>query len=151
MTMPELVVEPLPLERARLAFPLMRLVLPALTLEDWQGFARQVARGARHVPAGILVARRPDTPYLCGAVCFRRDLDPQSGAVLTAEHLVALDLLYPQAVVAALVRALDGLAVSLRCQMIRVTAVAARPDLARTLRDCGHRSAGIVLGRRTRS
>ena len=128
--MPELVVEPLPSQQARLAYPLLLQALPALTLEDWLGFARQVARGGRHVPAGILVARRTGTQYLCGAVCFRRDPDPQAGAVLTAEHLVALDLFYPQAVMTAMLRALDAVAVNLSCQAIRV--MCRRPGRARS-------------------
>ena len=149
--MPELVVEPLPLQQARLAFPLMRQVLPTLTLTAWLGFARQITRLSRHVPAGILVVRRAGSPYLCGAVCFRRDHDCQVGAVLTAEYLVALDLLYPQAVVAALIQALDALAVRLQCLVIRVIVGEIRSGLASVLDDCGHRPSGSVWDRRARS
>ncbi len=148
--MPELVVETLPSERARLAYPLLLQALPALTLDDWLGFTRQVARSGRHVPAGILVARRSGTPYLCGALCFRRDPDPQAGAVLTAEHLVALDLLYPQAVMTAMLQALDAVAVTLSCQAIRVMLPAPRPDEMGWAGGEYHQ-AGIVLDRRTRS
>lgn len=146
--MPELVVEPLPLPQARLAYPLMRQVMPGLTLDGWLRFARHAARTSCRAPSGILVARRSGSPHFCGAVCFRRSRDPNLGAVLTAEHLVALDLLCPQAIVAALVGALDGIAGTLSCQVIRLIVLAGQPGLDRTLEAYGHRPAGLILDRR---
>ena len=146
--MPELVVEPLRLPQARLAFPLMRQVLPALTLDGWLRFAGRVIRTSCQARTGILVARRSGSPRFCGAVCFRRDHDPHLGAVLTAEHLVALDLLHPQAVAAALVRALDGVAATLSCQVVRLIVLSGQPGVDRMLETYGHRSVGLILDRR---
>ena len=148
IAMPELVVEPLLLPQARLAFPLMRQVMPDLTLDGWLRFARHVVRTSCQARSGILTARRLRSQHFCGAVCFHRDHDPHLGAVLIAEHLVALDLLYPQAIAAALIEALDGVALTLNCQVLRLVVLEGQPGLDRTLRAYGHYPAGLILDRR---
>lgn len=146
--MPELVVEPLSLPQARLVFPLMRQVMPTLTLDGWLRFAGRVVRTSCRARSGILVARRSGSPHFCGAVCFRHDHDPHLGAVLTAEHLVALDLLHPQAIAAALIAALDGVAATLSCQVVRLIVLTGQPGVDRMLERCGHWSVGLILDRR---
>ncbi len=109
-----LITERLSPAQARLAFALMQLTHPELTMDLWLAYTRRLA--ARH---GVLIARRPMQPHICGAVCFHRDRDP-FGHILTAENLVACDLLYPEHVAASLAQALRNLAQQLGCARIRL-------------------------------
>ena len=145
--MPDLVVERLSAQQVRLAFPLMRLAIPALTLAAWLRFARRTATANPSANKGILVVRRRGNPHLCGVVCYRRDHDLQAGSVLTAEHFVAQDLLHPRTVLAALASALEGVAACLGCRAVRSVLHAASPKLAEDLKISGHVLQGVVLER----
>jgi len=67
------------------------------------------------------------------------------GAVLVAEHLVAIDLIDPDPVIAALVAELERLAQRLGCGGVRTMVI--RPDapIATRLLAAGHESKGAAM------
>ena len=117
--MSNLTIELLAPDQFRSAYPLIREALPGLDLAVWLRFARQTAVARRANRAGIVAARWASRPYPCGLFCYRVDKDLRRGQVLIAEHFVAIDLLEPAAVLAALVAELDRLGPRLGCSAVR--------------------------------
>lgn len=126
-------------------FPLLREAIPGLELQAWLRFARRATAPRRAGQSGIIVVRRAPRPMPCGLFIWRRDDDLEHGAVLVAEHLVAVDLLDPDPVMAALVRELEALAQRLGCGGIRTMVI--RPDapIAARLLAAGHASEGAAM------
>jgi hypothetical protein len=145
MSKPDLLVKPITLGDIRPLFPLMQAAEPGLQLSDWLIYARRMTKPKAGTKAGIAVARRRDQAMPCGAVCYRLDRDLRFGSLLTAEHFIALDLLYPQAVLSALFDALDGLAETLGCSAIRSIVHDGRSDILENLSIAGHRRDGMTL------
>jgi hypothetical protein len=134
----------------------MRLATPALSLTRWLCYAGSLADSAARATAGILVASRGGAAHPCGAVCYQQDRHPQYGKILCAEHFIALDALFPEAVLAALLTGLDGVAALLGCSAIRsvVSTRPARSSKARPMPDealleelqtAGYRPSGLTL------
>jgi hypothetical protein len=67
------------------------------------------------------------------------------GKVLVADHFVAVDLLDPGAVLAALVEQLDELAGRLGCTAVRSLVHGGTPDPAESLDAAGHRREDSML------
>jgi hypothetical protein len=65
--------------------------------------------------------------------------------MLTAEHFIAIDLLYPHAVLAALFAALDAFAAASGCNAMRAILQDSRADLLDKLGVAGHRRDGMTL------
>jgi hypothetical protein len=143
-TISELTVQPFVAGDMRTVFPLMRQVDPSLDLKRWMLFARPLI-GRRDGRAGILVARRAKNRFPCGAVCFHVTRDLQLGAVLTAEHFITLDLLYPQAVLTALSTALDEVAARLHCSAVRAIVRSSSAAIADDLSRAGLGHDGVTL------
>jgi len=131
--------------QAATVFPLLREAIPALDLQAWLRYARRLTTARRAGLSGIIVARRAPRPMPCGLFIWRREEDLQHGIVLAAEHLVAVDLLDPEPVHAALVQALEALAQRLACGGIRTMMI--RPDapIAARLLAAGHASEGGAM------
>jgi hypothetical protein len=136
--MADIAVEMLTPDQVRSVFPLIRQVVPALDLPGWMRFARGLTRARRPELGGIVVARRPPRPFPCGLFCYRQDHDLAHGKVLIAEHFVALDLLEPEAVLAALVKELDALARQFGCDAVRSVVHGSAPEVAGGLAAAGH-------------
>lgn len=136
----DLVVERLGREQVRAVYPLIRQAAPSLTLSHWLAYARPGA-----TQFGILVARRTGMQHPCGAACYRRDRDLRYGTVLTTEHIVALDLLYPKAVLLALLSELDSVAARLGCQAVRWIVHEGLEDLAHELRTAGQLDCRVIF------
>ena len=100
--LPGLYCEDLPPGQAGTVFPLLREAIPGLQLPSWLRFARRVTSPRRAGQSGIMVVRRAPRPMPCGLFLWRRDEDLTHGAVLVAEHLIAIDLLDTEPVMAAL-------------------------------------------------
>jgi hypothetical protein len=143
---PRLVTERLQPEQIRTLYPLMRASQPALLLPDWLRYARRVTAARAQSREGVLVVRRPALRHPSGAVCYRRDRGMGPASTLTAEHFIALDLLEPAAVLAALAEGLDGVAERLGCNTI-LSIVHGDPSLVENLRSAGHAPDGVVLRR----
>jgi len=143
--MSNLTIELLAPDQIRAAYPLIREALPGLDLEGWLKFARQTAAARRAGRAGIIAARRPARPYPCGLFCYRVDQDLEKGRVLIAEHFVAVDLLEPAAVLAALVDELDKLGTRLGCNAVRSIVHGTAAEVSDGLTKAGHIEAGTLL------
>ncbi|MCB8880690.1 hypothetical protein ACELLULO517_10645 [Acidisoma cellulosilytica] len=141
----DVVVEALTAGDIRPLYPLVLAVEPGLLWSQWDRYARRMVRARPPVREGIIVARRRGHPMPCGAVCYRRDRDLRHGLVLTAEHFVAIDLLYPQAVLTALARALDELADRFDCAAIRSVVLDRDRAVAENLGVVGHNRDGLML------
>jgi hypothetical protein len=144
---PDLTTELLAPEQARIVFPLMQQALPELTLPAWLTYVRSVETKRSPPPRGVIVARRIGHAHLSGAVCYTRTRNVQLGSVLTAEHIIALDLLRPRDVLAVLIDALASIADELGSSGARVIVHSGWPGLAEDLQALGHRPDGIVMVR----
>ena len=143
--MSNVTTEILPPEHFRSAYPLIREALPSLDLQSWLRFARQTAAARKAGRAGIIAARRTGRTHPCGLFCYRVDHDLEQGRVLIAEHFVAVDLLEPEVVLAALVAELDALGRRLGCNAVRSLVHGTAPDVSGGLTDAGHTQAGTLL------
>ena len=108
-------------------------------------FARQLVGPRRGGQCGIVAARREGRAFPCGLFCYRVEEDLKLGKVLIADHFVAVDLLEPAAVLAALVQELDGLAKRLGCRAMRSLVHGGAPDVEGGLYAAGHRPEGASL------
>lgn len=144
-TQQEVLVGPILIGDIRPLFPLMQVQDTSLTWPRWRAYARRLLRSGVQARQGIMVARRAGHPMPCGAVCYRLDHDLHVGRIMTAEHFVALDLLYPGVVRTALARALEGRASELGCSVIRALVHESDAEVAEDLRHAGHRPDGFML------
>ncbi|GAB0113225.1 hypothetical protein [Acidisoma sp. C75] len=146
----EVMVQPLRAGDLRPLFPLMQADDRLLTWPRWRAYARRSLTAAAQPRHGILVARRLGHRLPCGAVCYRVDTELRFGTLLTAEHFVALDLLDPASVRAALAEGLERQARALGCAVIRALLPPCDTEAADQLCRAGHRAAGLVLLREWR-
>ena len=138
-------IETLPPDQIRSAYPLIREAMPSLDLADWLRFARQTAGARKAGRAGIIAAWRAGRPFPCGLFCYRVDHDLTRGRVLMAEHFVAVDLLDAPAVLAALVAELDALGRRLGCNAVRSVVHGTAAEVSGGLARAGHTQAGTLL------
>ena len=132
-------------EEARSVYPLIREVVPGLELAAWLRFARQLTQVRRANVGGIVVARRTGRAFPCGLFCYRVDQDLELGRVLVAEHFVAVDLLDPPAVLAALVGELESLGRRFDCVAVRSVVHSANGAVAGGLSAAGPEPEGSLL------
>lgn len=133
-TAPDLIAERLRTDQLRIVYPLIRQARPEVDLQRWIRFARRLARPGNASRSGIVAVRYAGQRFPCGLFCYRREHDLRHGLVLTAEHLVALGVLDPAPVLAALVRELEAIGAQLGCSAVRVS-VPSVPE-AKALRQC---------------
>ena len=113
----------------RQAFPLIRLVVPHFTLENWLCYAKALCRGDSGA-GGILSAQGEDG-YIYGLVCYRVATAPQLSRTLVVEHFIALDLFDGSAAIRALINAVDRIARDQHCTQVRLTLPQARIELGK--------------------
>jgi len=135
------------LSRAQIhaVYPLIREAVPTLDLPSWLRFARHLTAPRRGGQEGIIAARREGRMFPSGLFCYRVEDDLKLGKVLIADHFIAVDLLDPGAVLAALVEQLDDLAKRLGCRAVRSLAHRGAPSVAGGLYAAGHRPDGALL------
>jgi len=143
--MADVIVEVLSREQLAAVYPLVREAVPALSLASWLRYARPLTGSRRAGQCGIVAARREGRAFPCGLFCYRVDEDLALGRVLVADHFVAVDLLDPGAVLAALVEQLDVLAQRLGCKAMRSLVHGGAPEVADSLDAAGHRPEGAAL------
>lgn len=137
--MGDFIIEALSREQVAAVYPLIREAVPTLGLTEWLRFARPLTGARRSGQSGIVAARREGRAFPCGLFCYRVDVDLTLGKVLEADHFVAVDLLDPGAVLAALVDELDVLAHRLGCKAVRSLVHGGAPEVADSLDAAGHR------------
>jgi hypothetical protein len=138
-------VEPLARDQIRAVYPLIREVISGLSLSAWLRFAQIATSARRGGQAGIIVARRHSHDFPSGLFCYRVDPDPALGKILVAEHFVAVDLLHPDDVLAALVAELDALGERLGCKAVR--SIVHEDAVEGGLAQAGHATIGSILGK----
>ncbi len=138
-------VEPLARDQVRAVYPLIREAIPGLNLTAWLRFAQTATATRRGGQAGIIVARRQGHDFPSGLFCYRVDPDPALGKILVAEHFVAVDLLHPDDVLAALVAELDALGEQLGCKAVR--SIVHGAEIEGGLAQAGHATVGSILGK----
>lgn len=143
--MADFIIEVLSRDQIRAVYPLVREAFPTLDLSGWLRFARQLTGSRRGGQCGIVAARRESRVFPCGLFCYRVEHDLKLGRVLVADHFVAVDLLDPASVLAALVEELDGLAKRLGCQAVRSLVHGGTPDVEDGLQAAGHEPDGAAL------
>ncbi len=143
--MADFIIEVLSRDQIRAVYPLVREAVPTLDLSGWLRFARQLVGPRRTAQSGIVAARREGRLFPCGLFCYRVEHDLKLGKVLKADHFVAVDLLDPAAVLAALVEELDSLAKRLGCQAVRSLVHGGVPEVEGGLYAAGHRPEGSSL------
>jgi hypothetical protein len=132
---------------ARSVYPLIREAVPGLDLAAWLKFARQLTAPRKSAQSGIVVARRAGRPFPCGLFCYRVDNDLERGRVLSAEHFVAVDLLEPDAVLAALVAELEALGKRMGCTAVRSLVHGEERAVVGGLFAAGHAPQAALLGK----
>jgi hypothetical protein len=143
--MTSFIVEPLARDQIRAVYPLIREAIPGLSLAAWLRFAQAATAARRGSQSGIIVARREGHDFPNGLFCYRVDRDPALGKILVAEHFVAVDLLHPDEVLAALVAELDALGKRLGCKAVR--SIVHGADVEGGLAQAGHANVGSILGK----
>lgn len=143
--MADFIIEALSRDQIRAVYPLVREAFPPLDLSTWLRFARQLTAPRRAGQCGIIAARREGRTFPCGLFCYHVEDDLKLGKVLIADHFVAVDLLDPAAVLAAVVEELDGLAKRLGCRAVRSLVHGGVPDVEGGLYAAGHRPEGTSL------
>jgi hypothetical protein len=138
------IIDLLSRDQIRSVYPLIREAVATIDLSTWLRFARQLTGSRRAGQCGIVTVRREGRIYPCGLFCYRVEDDLKLGKVLTADHFVAVDLLDPGAVLAALVEELDVLAKRLGCQAVRSLVHGGAPTVAGGLFAAGHRPEGAT-------
>jgi hypothetical protein len=139
------IVEPLPRDQVRAVYPLIREAIPGLGLNAWLRFAQSAAGARRAGQSGIIVARRAGHDFPSGLFCYRVEPNPVLGKILVAEHFVAVDLLHPDDVLAALVAELDVLGEQLGCKAVR--SIVHGAEIEGGLAQAGHATVGSILGK----
>lgn len=143
--MSEFKCEALQEAQAATVFPLVREVLPGLLLKDWLRFTRATLRRSTSAQAGIVVVHRGQRAFPSGMFTWRRISDPAHGTLLVAEHFVAVDVLDPEPLMAALVEELERLAKQLGCTAIRSVLPGEGALAGANLRAAGHSAQGATL------
>ncbi len=131
------IIQPLARDELRSVYPLIREAMPSISVATWLAFARPLT-GRRAAQGGILAACRTGRAFPCGLFCYRVDPHLANGRLLIAEHFVAIDLLDPQAVLAALVAELERLGHRLGCDAVRSVVHGGEALVASGLHAAGH-------------
>ena len=118
--MRDLKIASLSADRISMAFPVVQTAFPHLTLDGWQDFAAAMTNSEGQNDNGILQAEN-DRGVILGLSAFRLARDLQHGTMLTAENLIAIDIVNRESVARALIEALEELAKLRHCTVIHAT------------------------------
>jgi hypothetical protein len=126
------------------AYPLACMLAPTLDMAAWQRFAGAILAGNPTEERGILVAVG-EGRYLCGLLIYRVVHDLRHGRVLTADHVIALDIVDRKPVAAALLAALEELSEALGCDALYTGFDTPQESLRAVWEGAGHQVARTLL------
>jgi hypothetical protein len=135
-------------DQVRTVFPLVREAVPGLDLKTWLAFSKRILRPRREPDSGIVAVRRNARSLPCGMFIYHREKDLTHGAILVADHFLALDVLDPPAVMRALTQELEQLANRLGCGAIRATVLSEGSLAEAGLQAAGLNRQGATLWKR---
>jgi hypothetical protein len=142
-----MIVAPLTPEMFHPAYPLVRAAAPGISLAEWLRFARRATSPGRAKREGVAAARRAGQRFPSGLCCWRCDPDLAHGQILTAEHVIALDILDPAPVLDALLKELERVAARLHCGAVRSVVQPGAEALSARLLAVGLRPAASILSK----
>lgn len=114
-------VKPLGGDQASQAYPLVQSAAPRLTLEQWLGFVRGLARDGKDDPlaGGVMSAQNRDG-YIYGIYCHAVEYDIQHGKVLKVSYFVAANLYDSTGVMDGLIESMASIARDRGCAAVHV-------------------------------
>lgn len=110
-------VQPLRRDQIALAYPLIRILKPVVSLERWRDFARATIHARADGRTGAKVAVNSQG-HIFGLFTWRREPDLEHGCRLAVENFVALEVVAQPIVGAALVEAIEREAVDQGCAAV---------------------------------
>ncbi len=122
-------IEELTPQRVMEVYPLVRQLVPGITLETWRRHAGSILRD-RSGNRGIALLRRAGQRFPCGMCAFHLDHDLRLGRMLTAEHGVVMTSFGTREAFDALVQGVHDLAAARDCAVVRWMLPKAPSDLA---------------------
>jgi hypothetical protein len=134
---PLLTCSPLKNSEIAQAFPLAQAEMPWLDPAAWRRMAEPLTRPRRGPGCGILTVRN-EAGYICG-LCLYRAEKLGSTRRLVANRFISFDLLSGTRVTAALLDALDALALKLGCGIVHSCLSEPQARLVESFRKAGHR------------
>lgn len=111
----------------RQAYPLIQLIVPCLTLEEWIRHAEDLSTGGH----GGIVSAHGEDGYIYGLLCYRIARELGRGRALVVEHLVALDLFDRPTAIQTLIGAVERIARDHHCAQVQLALSGARIELGK--------------------
>ena len=138
-----------------LSFPLVRLVEPALSLDEWRSFVAEIKASRRRdgpMRGGVIVVDRMD--YIHGLFCYEAEPDLRSGTVLEVDRLIVVDNILDTGAAETVLAALETVAHTLFCGKIRVSlpeawlsAPRSANAISRLLEQAGYANEAIAMAK----
>lgn len=140
-------IRPLTPDLIERAFPVVQSALPELSLDRWRAYAERIAED----PSGGITVALDEQGYVAGLFAFHALPDLRNGLVLVVRDLIAVDLVNPDPVTAALLGAIDSTAAQRGCALVVMSAPADAASLPPLFTARGYRRdpAMICKGGRT--
>ncbi len=114
-------VKPLGDDQALQAYPLVQSASPRLTLDQWLGYVRDLARDTRDdPPAGGVMSVQNRDGYIYGIYCHAVENDIQHGKVLKVSNFVAANLYDSTSVMDGLIGSMATIARDRGCTAVHV-------------------------------
>lgn len=127
-----LLVRPLATDQIPLAFPLLSVCDPELTLEQWRRYAEGLMNGADGSGARrILTVQSPES-YIYGLSVYWLRPDLWRGSVLEIDNFAVIDMVRGRTTAAILLRALEKLGRESGCSCVSIQLI--NPKLRQWLR-----------------
>ena len=145
--MHDLTIHPLAANQLPLVYPLVRAVMPSVTLDSWLRYGRGLIGARQQGQSGVVACTRRGRALPCGMFCWRRERDPEKGEVMVAEHFVALDILDPRPVHEKLMAELERMGRAQGCAAIRSAIHNHSSGLQAAFLAAGHRPTGALLSK----
>lgn len=125
------------------AYPIVHTQLPALTLDEWRLYARDLIIASNPV-RGVMTAQHGG--YIRGLFCHWSDRSPLHGDLLVVDNFAVMDLFGPAGAAETLIEAMEILAERHRCRAIHTLMPDHRPTpLHGQLKARGHQVSKVVL------
>ncbi|MFQ5973775.1 MAG: hypothetical protein ACE5Q3_15725 [Alphaproteobacteria bacterium] len=140
------ITKPLDVRQITQAYPLIRALDPACSLESWRSYAASLTRRSKGVEAsGVMTAQDADG-YIYGLFTYRVVHGLRPARILLVDQFIAFEAVPGQATARALIAAMERLALEWRCGAIKVDGLLpAGPDIGShdaaldLFRSAGHR------------
>ncbi len=111
----------------RQAYPLIQLIVPCLTLEEWIRHVEALSTGGH----GGIVSAHGEDGYIYGLLCYRIARELGRGRALVVEHLVALDMFDRSTAIQTLIGAVERIARDHHCAQVQLALPGARIELGK--------------------